>query len=138
EGAMSGRKGGRPGRGEHLFLEDLGSQNGPFLDDERLAGPRELLVGQRIHIGPAVLRLRVPGGGTRTDRPRRRMASHPEPSALPARTAVLAAAAGVLPPPAPAVGVGAEHPGWVAAQSPASPVPPHRGGWGGRAGRRVL
>ncbi|MGZ6080716.1 MAG: FHA domain-containing protein [Myxococcaceae bacterium] len=29
-------------RGERLFLEDLGSQNGTFLDDERLAGPREL------------------------------------------------------------------------------------------------
>src|SRR5262249_60024293 len=58
-------------RGERLYLEDLGSQNGTFLDDERLAGPRELQVGQRIHIGPAVLRLRLPGAAARAERPRR-------------------------------------------------------------------
>jgi pSer/pThr/pTyr-binding forkhead associated (FHA) protein len=50
-------------RGERLFVEDLGSQNGTFIDDERLSAPRELYVGQRIHIGPAVLRLRMPGAG---------------------------------------------------------------------------
>ena len=48
-------------RGERFFLEDLGSQNGTYVDDERLSSERELTLGQRIHIGPAVLRLRRPG-----------------------------------------------------------------------------
>lgn len=50
-------------RGERFFLEDLGSQNGTFVDDERLSSECELTLGQRIHIGPAVLRLRRPGMG---------------------------------------------------------------------------
>jgi len=50
-------------RGERFFLEDLGSQNGTYVDDERLSSERELTLGQRIHIGPAVLRLRRPGMG---------------------------------------------------------------------------
>jgi hypothetical protein len=48
-------------RGERFFLEDLGSQNGTYLEEERLSAEREVLLGQRIHIGPAVLRLRRPG-----------------------------------------------------------------------------
>jgi hypothetical protein len=50
-------------RGERFYLEDLGSQNGTYLDEERLSAEREVLLGQRIHIGPAVLRLRRPGMG---------------------------------------------------------------------------
>ena len=110
-------------RGERLFLEDLGSQNGTFLDDERLAGPRELQVGQRIHIGPAVLRLRVPGGNTRTDRPRRRPAPEEgETPVRPVRVAVLAATAGFLLATALALWSAQTHPGWLrmtpAAQAP--------------------
>jgi hypothetical protein len=101
-------------RGERLFLEDLGSQNGTFLDDERLAGPRELQVGQRIHIGPAVLRLRVPGANARTDRPRRR--SRPvqaDPVVRPVRIAVLAATAGFLLATALALWTAQTHPAWL-------------------------
>lgn len=110
-------------RGEHLFLEDLGSQNGTFLDDERLSGPRELLIGQRIHIGPAVLRLRVPGGNTRTDRPRRRPSSaEAETAVRPFRIALLAAMAGFLLATALALWTAQMHPGWLpltpAAQAP--------------------
>ncbi len=50
-------------RGERFFLEDLGSQNGTYVDEERLSSEREVQLGQRIHIGPAVLRLRRPGMG---------------------------------------------------------------------------
>jgi hypothetical protein len=101
-------------RGERLFLEDLGSQNGTFLDDERLAGPRELQVGQRIHIGPAVLRLRVPGTNARTDRPRRRpRPPRAEPAVRPVRIAVLAAAAGFLLATALALWTAQTHPGWL-------------------------
>jgi hypothetical protein len=110
-------------RGERLFLEDLGSQNGTFLDDERLAGPRELQVGQRIHIGPAVLRLRVPGANARTDRPRRRQAAAESGTSVrPVRIAVLAATAGFLLATALALWTAQTHPGWLrltpAAQAP--------------------
>lgn len=99
-------------RGERLFLEDLGSQNGTFLDDERLAGPSELQVGQRIHIGPAVLRLRMPGGSAGTERPRRRpAASEEETSVRPVKIAVLAATAGFLLATALALWTAQTHPG---------------------------
>jgi hypothetical protein len=101
-------------RGEQLFLEDLGSQNGTFLDDERLAGPHELQVGQRIHIGPAVLRLRVPGANGRTDRPRRKpRAQQAEQAVRPVRIAVLAATAGFLLATALALWTAQTHPGWL-------------------------
>lgn len=100
-------------RGERLFLEDLGSQNGTFLDDERLAGPCELEVGQRIHIGPAVLRLRVPGGGTWTERPRRRARGAAATSVRPVRLAVLAATAGFLLATALALWMAQVHPQWL-------------------------
>jgi hypothetical protein len=48
-------------RGERFFIEDLGSQNGTYLEEERLSAEHEVLLGQRIQIGPAVLRLRRPG-----------------------------------------------------------------------------
>jgi hypothetical protein len=111
-------------RGERLFLEDLGSQNGTFLDDERLSGPRELLVGQRIHIGPAVLRLRVPGGNARTDRPRRRPPPmERETGARPMRIAVLAAAAGFLLATALALWAAQTHPAWLRIAPPAAHAP---------------
>lgn len=110
-------------RGERLFLEDLGSQNGTFLDDERLAGPRELQVGQRIHIGPAVLRLRVPGSGAGTERPRRRASSGVEVPVRPARIAVLAGVAGFLLATAIALWVAQAHPGWLRPLAPATQAP---------------
>jgi hypothetical protein len=113
-------------RGERLFLEDLGSQNGTFLDDDRLAGPCELTVGQRIHIGPAVLRLRVPGGSTRTDRPRRRArAPERETTVRPLRIAWLAATAGFLLATALALWTAQTHPGWLR-MSPAPAQAPQR------------
>ncbi|MGZ6134019.1 MAG: FHA domain-containing protein [Myxococcaceae bacterium] len=106
-------------RGERLFLEDLGSQNGTFLDDERLAGPRELQVGQRIHPGPAVRRLRVPGSAGGTERPRRRAVSGVEAPVRPVRIAVLAGVAGFLLATAIALWVAQAHPGWLRPLAPA-------------------
>lgn len=100
-------------RGERLYLEDLGSQNGTFLDDERLAGPRELQVGQRIHIGPAVLRLRMPGVGGGTERPRRRSSSGVDAPVRPVKVAVLAGVAGFLLATALALWTAQTHPGWL-------------------------
>jgi hypothetical protein len=109
-------------RGERLFLEDLGSQNGTFLDDDRLAGPREVQVGQRIHIGPAVLRLRAPGGATGTDRPRRR-GSDVQIPVRPVRIAVLAGVAGFLLATALALWAAQSHPGWLRPLVPATHSP---------------
>ncbi|MBN2171759.1 MAG: SpoIIE family protein phosphatase [Candidatus Krumholzibacteriota bacterium] len=47
--------------GGEWWIEDLGSRNGTFVEDRRLATPRALKGGERIQIGPARLRLR-PGG----------------------------------------------------------------------------
>jgi len=110
-------------RGEHLYLEDLGSQNGTFLDDERLAGPRELQIGQRIHIGPAVLRLRIPGAAGGTQRPRRRAApSVSDGAGRPVRTAVLAGLAGFLLATALALWAAQVHPAWLRPLAPPTPV----------------
>ncbi len=86
-------------RGERFFLEDLGSQNGTYLDEERLSAEHEVLPGQRIHIGPAVLCLRRPGAG---DAAAEELDAHPE-AWSPAlsrqrlwRVALLAGAAGFL------------------------------------------
>ena len=114
-------------RGERLFLEDLGSQNGTFLDDERLAGPHELQVGQRIHIGPAVLRLRVPGRSGQTERPRRRsQSSELDAPARPVRIAILAATAGFLLATALALWTARTHPRWLRPLDPPAVQAPQR------------
>jgi len=114
-------------RGERLFVEDLGSQNGTFLDDERLAGPRELQVGQRIHIGPAVLRLRIPGVHGRTERPHRRPPpAEAEGPVRPLRIAVLAATAGFLLATALALWMAQSHPGWLRPLAPPAVRAPQR------------
>ena len=41
--------------GRHLFLEDLGSSNGTFLNDERLFTTKELRDNDRIMIGDVIL-----------------------------------------------------------------------------------
>lgn len=100
-------------RGEQLFVEDLGSQNGTFIDDERLSAPRELQVGQRIHIGPAVLRLRVPGGSPVTQPARKRVRAESSGSRQPGWLLGAAAISGFLM--AAALGLWAAriHPEWV-------------------------
>ena len=39
------------------WIEDLGSRNGTFVDDERLTSPRELNVGDIVRIGQTTLEL---------------------------------------------------------------------------------
>ncbi len=41
----------------HWWIEDLGSRNGTFVDDERLTTPRELNVGDIVRIGQTTLEL---------------------------------------------------------------------------------
>ncbi len=48
-------------RDEHLFLKDLGSQNGTYVNRSRITTELELLAGDEISVGNAVLRIRGPG-----------------------------------------------------------------------------
>jgi pSer/pThr/pTyr-binding forkhead associated (FHA) protein len=43
-------------------VEDLGSSNGTFVDDEQVQGEAELLPGGRVRVGQTVLELRQLGG----------------------------------------------------------------------------
>jgi predicted component of type VI protein secretion system len=46
-------------RGQGAWVEDLGSTNGTYVNDQPLHGPRELRVGDRVRIGLTVLELRT-------------------------------------------------------------------------------
>jgi hypothetical protein len=59
-----------------LWVEDVGSTNGTWVDGERLEGRRELATGAGVRVGGALLRLEGPPGvdvGGSTPRPRRRV-----------------------------------------------------------------
>ncbi|WP_082282931.1 FHA domain-containing protein [Myxococcus hansupus] len=49
-------------RGDRFFLKDLSSQNGTFLNRHRIASEVELMPGDEISLGNALLRLRGHGG----------------------------------------------------------------------------
>jgi hypothetical protein len=109
-------------RGERLFVEDLGSQNGTFIDDERLSAPRELYVGQRIHIGPAVLRLRMPGASQATQPTRKRVRAEPPGARQPGWLLGAAALSGFLMAAALGLWTARIHPDWVGRFSGRTPA----------------
>jgi DNA-binding winged helix-turn-helix (wHTH) protein len=45
-------------------LEDFGSKNGTFIDEERVVAPRTLVDGDAIRIGTLLVTYHAPGGGT--------------------------------------------------------------------------
>jgi pSer/pThr/pTyr-binding forkhead associated (FHA) protein len=45
-------------KNEHWFVEDLGSTNGTFVNDQKLAAPAMLQPGDRVRVGQTVLELR--------------------------------------------------------------------------------
>src|SRR5436853_1958306 len=45
--------------GSALTVQDLGSTNGTFVNEERLAGPRQLGPGDKLRVGTSVLELQV-------------------------------------------------------------------------------
>ncbi|AEI66065.1 FHA domain-containing protein [Corallococcus macrosporus] len=49
-------------RGDRFFLKDLSSQNGTFLNRHRIAAEVELMPGDEVSLGNALLRLRGHGG----------------------------------------------------------------------------
>ncbi|MFY2563730.1 FHA domain-containing protein [Corallococcus terminator] len=49
-------------QGDQVFIKDLGSQNGTFLNRNRVTAEVEVMGGDEISLGNAMLRLRGPGG----------------------------------------------------------------------------
>ena len=46
------------GKGDKWYVEDLGSTNGTFVNDQKLAAPAQIEPGDRIRVGTTVLELR--------------------------------------------------------------------------------
>ena len=53
--------------GEQFYVRDLGSQNGTFVNHERIAGEVEVRAGDMLSIGNALLKLRFPSLGGEED-----------------------------------------------------------------------
>ncbi|WP_342381041.1 FHA domain-containing protein [Myxococcus stipitatus] len=49
-------------KGDQIFLKDLGSQNGTFINRNRITDEVEVMSGDEITLGNAMMRLRGPGG----------------------------------------------------------------------------
>jgi len=52
--------------GERVFVEDLGSKNGTFVNGERVTARRQLRTGDRLRLGRYAATLQLVGGGTST------------------------------------------------------------------------
>ncbi len=85
-------------RGDRLFLKDLGSQNGTYVNRNRLDGEVELHPGDELALGNALLRLRGPGPTSEGPRvaTRRTDSSALRVRMSPRRLVLLAAAVGSL------------------------------------------
>jgi hypothetical protein len=90
--AQLGREGGS------LVIQDLGSTNGTFVNEERIAGPRALRTGDRIRIGHSVFDLRADAAATEIETP---AVAPPPPAAPPPPPPPAPAPAAAAPPPAP-------------------------------------
>jgi pSer/pThr/pTyr-binding forkhead associated (FHA) protein/tetratricopeptide (TPR) repeat protein len=67
-------------QGERFTLRDLGSQNGTFVNRIKISADQELVVGDELSLGNAVLRLRGPGVAPEKD-------PAPIPTSAPAKAA---------------------------------------------------
>jgi pSer/pThr/pTyr-binding forkhead associated (FHA) protein len=85
-------------RGDRLFIKDLGSQNGTYVNRVRLGGEVELHPGDELALGNALLRLRGPGPTPESPRVsvRRTDSSALRVGMSPRRLVLLAAAVGSL------------------------------------------
>ncbi|WP_309894953.1 FHA domain-containing protein [Archangium sp.] len=85
-------------RGDRLFIKDLGSQNGTYVNRVRLGGEVELHPGDELALGNALLRLRGPGPTPEGPRAsvRRTDSSALRVGMSPRRLVLLAAAVGSL------------------------------------------
>jgi hypothetical protein len=80
-------------RGERLFLKDLGSQNGTFVNRARLTTEVELHAGDMLALGNALLRVRFPGASQDDARDLTRSSASPIRGAMSSRRLVLLGAA---------------------------------------------
>ena len=68
-----------------VYLRDCGSTNGTFLNDEQIAGEREVQTGDRLRVGPLEFELRIEAGSpTSKSSPAVKPAAAPHPAARPA------------------------------------------------------
>lgn len=74
--------------GGTLFVEDLGSRNGTFLNGERLRGRQRLRAGDRVRVGDETLILQEPSSEETLDL----APAQPSPPPLPARRTPLPSA----------------------------------------------
>jgi pSer/pThr/pTyr-binding forkhead associated (FHA) protein len=70
-----------------VYLRDSGSTNGTFLNDEQIAGEREVKTGDRLRVGPLEFDLRIEAGS-----PTSKSTPAAKPAAAPARPAAKPAA----------------------------------------------
>src|SRR4051812_8676228 len=113
-------------QGGQVIVEDLGSTNGTYVNDQPISSPRALYPGDKVRIGLTVLELRTrqqgparpPGGRGRPRRPAIDSAVlQPVPEAQPAPVGTVSpsgptAAAPPAPPPPPAAAPVAGPPGF--------------------------
>jgi pSer/pThr/pTyr-binding forkhead associated (FHA) protein len=74
-----------------VYLRDCGSTNGTFLNDEQIAGEREVKTGDRLRVGPLEFDLRIEAGSpTSKSTPAAKPAAKPVAKEHPAAAAVAA------------------------------------------------
>src|SRR6476619_5018734 len=66
DGEVSRRHASLSFDGSTVTVQDLGSTNGTFVNDERLSGPRQLAPGDRLRVGTTVFELRQEAGDDAT------------------------------------------------------------------------
>jgi hypothetical protein len=79
-------------RGDEFTVEDLGSQNGTYVNRRRVRGPTPVLPGDEVTVGTALLKLRGPGSESLTGIPSARSGRTPVSSAV--KVALFAGAVG--------------------------------------------
>jgi Inner membrane component of T3SS, cytoplasmic domain/Domain of unknown function (DUF4389) len=105
--------------GTALTVQDLGSTNGTFVNDERLAGPRQLGPGDKLRVGTSVLELQAAAGDQAT-----RIGAAPGGDDVEATAARPVPDFGSAPPPSgPPGGVGGPPGGPPPAGPPSGPPP---------------
>jgi pSer/pThr/pTyr-binding forkhead associated (FHA) protein len=100
-------------KGDRVFVEDFGSTNGTFINDEQLKGERELRDGDRLRIGPLDFIVKLEGAADKPTHVEKETVA-PQPVKTPGAPARAPAPAAAAPKPA--------------APAPAKPAPAAKGG----------
>jgi hypothetical protein len=124
--------------GSAVTVADLGSTNGTFVNDERVAAARRLEPGDRLRVGKTVFEVRLADVDATRQRPAPDFASAPPPSGVPGGGGGLPGGGPPppsMPPPSPGPPpTGAAPPAYAPPPSPppgGPPAPYYSGGFGG-------